>query len=133
MKLMKIQCRVYIYGLPLEYWQLKAILSIVRETGTPLSLDDYIKNKSQSFFARILIDVDLLSYFSQFMFIVDVKYKDLSLFCSNCKMIGHDLSTCKRLQQDVNVILVERKYLARKYNNIIVQKWLVHKMRLMTF
>jgi len=36
-------------------------------------------------------------------FIVDVKYEKLSLFCSNCKMIGHDLSNCRWLQQDVNV------------------------------
>ena len=38
------------------------------------------------------------------MFIVDVKYEKLSLFCSNCKMINHDLSNCRRLQQDANVI-----------------------------
>jgi len=31
------------------------------------------------------------------MFIADVKYEKLPLFCLNCKIIGHDLSSCRRL------------------------------------
>lgn len=37
--------------LPLEYWQSKAIFSIVCGIDTPLSIDDYTKNKYRGFFA----------------------------------------------------------------------------------
>jgi len=84
-----------------------------------------------------LVDVDLLSNFSNqilverraFAFIVDVEYEKLSLFCSNCKMIDH-LSNCKWLQQNANLISGGKKTIGEKYNNIIVQRWLVYKMRL---
>jgi len=46
MKLIKTQSWVYIHGLPLDYWQSKAIFSIACGIDTPLSLDDYTKNKS---------------------------------------------------------------------------------------
>jgi len=32
-----------------------------------------------------------------------VEYEKLPLFYSSCKIIGHDLSNCRRLQQDTNV------------------------------
>jgi len=35
---------------------------------------------------------------SRFGFIVDLKYEKLHSFCSNCKMISHDLSNCRQLQ-----------------------------------
>jgi len=37
--------------------------SELRVVLAPLSLDDYTKNKSWSFFACVLVDVDLLSDF----------------------------------------------------------------------
>jgi len=88
MKLTKTQYGICIHGLPLEYWQPKAIFSIVCGISRPLSLDDYTNNKSQGFFARVLVDVDLLSNFPnqilvekpRFAFIVDVEYEKLSLF-----------------------------------------------------
>jgi len=49
MKLTKTQCWIRILVLPLEYWQSKAIFaifSVARDIDTPLSLDDYTKNKS---------------------------------------------------------------------------------------
>ena len=59
-----------------------------------------------------MVDVDLLSNLSNqifveklgFVFIVDVEYEKLPIFCSNCKMIGHDLSNCRCLQQNAKVI-----------------------------
>jgi len=43
------------------------------------------------------------------MFIVDVEYEKLSLFCSTCKMINYYLSKYKRLQQDVKDISNEKQ------------------------
>ena len=50
----------------------------------------------------------------KFVFIANVKYDKLPLFCSNCKMIGYDLSNCRRLQQDANVISGGEKTIGAK-------------------
>ena len=76
-----------------------------------LSLGDYTKNKSRCFFARVFVNIDLIFDLpnqilverSRFTFIVDMTYEKLSLFCSNCKIIGHDLSNCRQLEQNANV------------------------------
>jgi len=38
-----------------------AIFSIARRIGTPLALDDCTMKKTRGFYARVLIDIDLLS------------------------------------------------------------------------
>jgi len=96
---------------------LKAIFSITRGIRTSLSLYDYIKNKSRGLFTSVLVDVDLLSDLpnhimverSRFVFIADVEYEKLPLFYSNCKIIGHDLYSCRHLQCDPLLFLVGEK------------------------
>jgi len=94
MKSTKTQTWVRIYHFPLEYWRPRAIFSITRGIGTPLSSDDH------SLFARVLADIDLLSPLPDhllverlyFAFEADVEYEWLPPFLSNCKMIGHELA-----------------------------------------
>jgi len=64
MKSTKTQTCVRIYNLPLEYWRPRAIFSIARGIGTPLSLDDHTMKKSRGLFVRVLVDIDLLSFSS---------------------------------------------------------------------
>jgi len=47
------------------------------------------------------------------MFIVDREYDKFPLFCSNCKMIYHDLFNYRRLKQKLMLILVGRKQLEK--------------------
>jgi len=47
--------------LSLEYWKPRAIFFIIRSLGTPLSLDENIMKKNTGMFARVLIDIDMLS------------------------------------------------------------------------
>jgi len=57
-------------------------------------------NKYRGFFARVLVDIDMLSNFPNqtlverpdFPFIAHIGYEKLPLFFSLWKMIGHDLS-----------------------------------------
>jgi len=49
MKLIEPQCWVCVHGLPMKYWQLKAIFLIARGIGTPLALHDFIMQKSKRF------------------------------------------------------------------------------------
>jgi len=100
MKSTKTQVWVKIYNLPLEYWRPRAIFSITRGIGTPLSLDDHTMKNNRGLFARVLVDIDLLSSLpnqllverSGFAFIADMKYEWLSPFRPHCKMNGHELA-----------------------------------------
>jgi len=56
-----VQCWIKIHGLPLEYWQPCDIFSIAKEVGIPSALDDCTINKIIGFYARVLVDVHLLS------------------------------------------------------------------------
>jgi len=60
MKSTKTQAWVRICNFPLEYWRPRAIFSIAIGIDTPLSLDDTMK-KNRALFARVLVDIDLLS------------------------------------------------------------------------
>jgi len=102
MKSTKIQAWVRIYHLPLEYWRPKALFSIARGIGTHLSLDDHTMRNNRGLFARVLVDIYLLSplpdeFFiegSDFAFVTGMEYEWLPPFCSHCKMIGHELAQC---------------------------------------
>jgi len=61
MKSTKTQVWVRIYHFPLKYWRPRAIFSIIRCLGTPLSLDDHSMRKNMGLFSRVLVDIDLLS------------------------------------------------------------------------
>jgi len=81
----------------------------ILKIGTLLALDGCTMNKSRGIFARVLVGIDMLSTLPnqifverpEFAFIVDIEYKKFPSFFSSCKMIGHDLSKCKR-QLDTN-------------------------------
>jgi hypothetical protein len=55
-------------------------------------------------FARVLIDIDLLQPLRYkllverkgFAFFVDLEYEHIPAFCTECKLIGHNLDNCKR-------------------------------------
>jgi len=103
MKSTKTQAWIRIYKLSLEYWRLRAIFSIIRGFGTPLSLNEHTMRKNKGVFDRVLVDIDLLSPLPDhllverpdFAFVVDVEYEWLPQFCSHCKMIGHELAQCR--------------------------------------
>ncbi|XP_068466565.1 uncharacterized protein [Phaseolus vulgaris] len=103
MKSTKAQTWVRIYHFPLEYWKPRTIFSIVRGIGTTLSLDEHTMRKNRGMFARVLVDIDLLSPLSDqllverpdFAFVASVEYEWLPPFCSHCKMIGHELAQCR--------------------------------------
>jgi len=84
-----------------------------------------------------LVDVDLFYDLPNqiverptFAFIADVEYEKLPLFCSNCKMIGRDLSNYGRLEQDGNVIIGAEKTVGVKIQYHYHPKVMVHMMGL---
>jgi len=103
MKSTKTQVWVRIYNLPLEYWRPRAIFSIIRGRDTTLSLDDHAMRKNRGMFARVLMDIDLLSPLPDYLlverpdfaFVAGVEYEWLPPFFFHCKMIGHELAKCR--------------------------------------
>jgi len=77
----------------MEYCQPKENFSIARGNDTPLSSDDFTMNKSIGFFARVLVNIDMLSILPNqilverpsFNFITNIEFEKLPLFCSSCK------------------------------------------------
>ena len=57
----KAQVWIRIHKLPLEYWKPRVIFSIIRGLGTPLSLNESTTRKNRGMFARVLVDIDMLS------------------------------------------------------------------------
>ena len=107
MKSTKTLAWVWISKLSLEYWKPRAIFFIIRSLGTPLSLDENIMKKNTGMFARVLIDIDMLSTLPDhiwverpdYAFVAGVEYEWLPPFCSHCKMIGHELAQCRVIHE----------------------------------
>ena len=122
MKSTKIQVWVRIYHFPLEYWRLRVIIFITRGIGTPLSLDDHTMRKNRGLFARVLVDIDLLSPLSDqllvecldFAFVADVEYEWLPSFCSHYKMIGHELAQFRMIHDQGRVLGPQHKPFQKK-------------------
>ena len=87
----------------MEYWRSRAIFSIIKGLDTPLSLDENTMRKKRGIFARVLVNIDMLSLLldhllverSDYTFVVGVEYEWLPPFCSHCKMIWHELAQCR--------------------------------------
>jgi len=47
--------------LSLEYWKPRAIFSIIRGLGIPLSLDENTMRKNRGIFSSVPVDIDMLS------------------------------------------------------------------------
>lgn len=76
-KLTKTQYWIHIYGLPNEYWQLKAIFSITCGIDTLLSLDGYTIYMSHGFFfSRFLVHLNF------FIWITYPKFGRKIIICS---------------------------------------------------
>jgi len=121
MKSTKTQAWIQLYRLPLGYWRSRAIFSIIKGLGTPLYLDENTMRKKKGMFARVLVDIDMLSSLHNqllverpyYTFVVGVEYEWLPPFCSHCKMIGHELAQC-RVIHDQSRVLDHNKNLFRR-------------------
>jgi len=69
-------------------------------------------HKSRGIFARVLIDIDMLSALSNqilverpnFAFIAYIEFENFPPFCSSCKMIRHDISKYRQHPHNLNNI-----------------------------
>jgi len=78
------------------------LYEIFGEIGTPLLIDNVTKNKLFGHYARVLVDLDfskdifyeILVEREGFAFPVAIEYEGLPEFCTHCKSIGHNVTSC---------------------------------------
>jgi len=83
----------------------RTLYEIARAVGTPLLIDNVTRNRLYGHYARILVDLDLSkSIFCEVMveregyaFPVAIEYEGLPDFCTHCKSIGHNITSCRWL------------------------------------
>ncbi|WJX78338.1 hypothetical protein P8452_61571 [Trifolium repens] len=83
-------------------------------------------------FVRVLVDMDLSQTLRDkvlverkgFAFFVEIDYENLPQFCSNCKLIGHHVGVCKRLNLVVedNTEARDKRKPVKETNRIYVPK-----------
>lgn len=92
-------------NLPQEYWEKQTLFEIASGLGTPVSIDDTTLNRRLGIFARVLIDVDLSENLFESVVVereehalsIIVQYEKHPSFCSHCRMIGHTIQNCSKL------------------------------------
>lgn len=94
--------------LPWEHWRERTLREIARAIGTPLIIESATQYRHFGHYAKVLIDIDISKHIFDeiiverdgFDFQVEVIYKRLSLFCSHCCIIEHNLSNCKWIHSE---------------------------------
>ena len=80
-------------------------MKIASGIGTPLAIDEATQSRLFGHYARILVDVDLSDTIFEsvlveregYEFSVTVEYERKPAFCPHCKMIGHSIQQCNRI------------------------------------
>jgi hypothetical protein len=131
------QVWVRFHGLAQEYWRTNTLFAIASSLGTPICTDTVtakpLMDRTFGQFARVLIDMDLSQTLRDkilverkgFAFFVEVEYANLLDYCNNCKMLGHHVGNCKKLnpidetKKDKEV--KERRTTTREPKKVFVQ------------
>ncbi|XP_062099867.1 uncharacterized protein LOC133805722 [Humulus lupulus] len=96
--------------LGLQYWGVNCLSALVITIGKPIMIDKITQNRSMIKFARILVEMEIadtlpkfISYFNENGQIAEqmIEYEWLPTKCSNCKKVGHSVSSCKFVSQPV--------------------------------
>lgn len=99
------QLWVRLLNLPQEHWRKITLFEIASGIGTPLTIDEATQSRLFGHYARILVDVDMSdTLFNSvvveregYAFPVTVEYERRPSFCSHCKMLGHSIQDCNRI------------------------------------
>lgn len=96
------QVWIRLWELPQEYWMERTLYEIAGAIRTPLLIDNVTKNRLFGHYAKVLMDLDLSeNLFYEVMveqegyaFPVEIEYEGLPDFCTYCKSIGHNITSC---------------------------------------
>jgi len=99
------QVWIRLWELPHEYWMERTQYEIAGVVGTPLLIDNVTKNRLFGHYVRVLVNLDLskdifyevMVELEGFAFPLAIEYEGLPEFCTYCKSIGHNVTSCQWL------------------------------------
>jgi hypothetical protein len=103
-----VQVWMRIHGLSQEYWRKRIIFAIASSVGTPICVDAVTSKpaieRTFGHYARVLVDIDVSNDLKYevlverkgFAFVVEFEYENLPEFCNYCKIVGHNISVCRK-------------------------------------
>jgi len=91
--------------LPQEYWRQTTLFEIAYGISTPLTIDKATQSRLFGHYARILVDVDMSDTLFEtavveregHAFPITVEYERKPAYCQHCKLLGHSIQHCHRL------------------------------------
>jgi hypothetical protein len=83
----------------------RTLREIASAIGTPLLIDSATQNRVFGHYARVLVDMDMSKHIfnevtverTGYSFAVEITYERLPAFCTHCRNIGHNISSCRWL------------------------------------
>ncbi|XP_062075157.1 uncharacterized protein LOC133779181 [Humulus lupulus] len=96
--------------LGLQYWGVNCLSALVSTIGKPIMFNKITQNRSMIKFAHILVEMEIadtlpkfIGYFNEKGQIVEqiIDYEWLPTKCTNCKKLGHSVSSCKFVSESV--------------------------------
>lgn len=91
--------------LPQEQWRRQSLYEIASGLGTPLTIDEATQHRRFRLFARVIVDIDLSKKLFEIFVVereghtlsIDVQYERQPSLCDKCKILGHSLQNCMKL------------------------------------
>lgn len=96
---------VWFPNLPLRYWHHICLSKITSMIGKPIQCDGPTAQMTWVSYARILIEIDLLSDLSSTVTVIlpngntlvqQIVYKSFPRYCKQCKSLGHSTPSCPK-------------------------------------
>lgn len=101
--------------LPQEYYRKTTLFEIASDIGTPLIINEATQSRLFGHYACILVDVDMSGRLFDSVLVereghafpVGIEYEKQPSFCHHCKVLGHSILQCKRLNTEKSHIVIE--------------------------
>lgn len=96
-------------GLPIDLWNSKVLDKICSRVGVPLCTDRMTGLKERISYARVLVEVDIATELvaevpirlpGGIVRMQDIIYESLPKFCSHCRIMGHVLANCRKMEKE---------------------------------
>lgn len=127
---------VLIKGLPLFLHNRTALWDIAHMIGTPLRMDTATMQGLRPSVVRLCIEIDISTprpsrlhvQGGQYEFYPTVEYEEVPEFCTDCRMLGHEITSCKgkSAHQDKQPVRVVKVGDGAKHNDK-KQRWTPRK------
>ncbi|KAF9625925.1 hypothetical protein IFM89_027793 [Coptis chinensis] len=98
-------------GLSLEYWEVKNLLAMGKILGRPMHVDETTAMRKLGYFASVFVDIDLSKKIPDKIWVESKKHgvafwQDVQLgklpdYWTHCKGVGHMVSSCRFLKNDL--------------------------------